>query len=98
MLPSGYSLAVADQPMPISNRKGSQKVMQFLGRFVPPVARGLALGFAVLAVATAVFGMGDYATTVDRYVVSGVYALIAVASLAISRLVKPILHRMSGGD
>ena len=84
--------------MPISNQKGSQKVMQFLGRFVPPVARGLALGFAVLAVATAVFGMGDYETTADRYVVSGVYALIAVASLAISRLVKPILHWMSGGD
>ena len=83
--------------MSISNREGRQKLMQFLGRFVPVIARGLALGFAVLAVATAVFGMGDYATTADRYVVSGVYAFIAVASLTISRLVKP-LHRMSGGD
>jgi hypothetical protein len=81
--------------MSISNQNGRQKLMQFLGRFVPVVARGLALGFAVLAVATAVFGMGDHATTTDRYLVSGVYALIAAASLAISQLVKPILRRIS---
>ena len=72
------------------------KLMQFLGRFVPPVARGLALGFAVLAVATAVFGMGDYATTTDRYVVSGLYGLIAAVSMAVAAAVKPILRRMSG--
>jgi hypothetical protein len=98
MLPSGYSPVVADPSMPISNQQGHGNLMQFLGRFVPPVARGLALGFAVLAVATAVFGMGDYATTANRYVVSGVYALVAVVSLAISRLVKPTLRRMPGED
>jgi hypothetical protein len=72
------------------------KLIQFLGRFVPVVGRGLALGFGVLAVATAVFGMGDYPTTAGRWLVSGVYALIAVASLAISRAVGPVLRWMSG--
>jgi hypothetical protein len=84
--------------MPISNQKGRQKLMQFLGRFVPVVARGLALGFAVLAVATAVFDMGDHATVMDRYLLSGLYALIAAVSMAVAAAVKPILRRMSGED
>ena len=72
-----------------------EKIIQSLGRFVPVVARGLALGFGVLAIATAVFGMGDYATAADRYWVSGVYALIAVVSLVIVRAVGPILRQIS---
>jgi hypothetical protein len=73
-----------------------ENLIQFLGRFVPAVGRGLALGFGVLAVATAVFGMGDYATTADRYWVSGVYAVIAVTGLAVARAAGPILRRLSG--
>lgn len=70
-----------------------ERIIQFLGRFVPPVARGLALGFGILAIATAASLTGDYATATDRYLVAGLYAAIAIASLAISRAVQPVLRR-----
>lgn len=72
-----------------------EKLIQFLGRFVPVVGRGLALGFGMLAVATVVFGMGDHPTAPDRWLVAAVYALIAVGSLVIVAAVGPILRWLS---
>lgn len=72
------------------------KLFHLIERFAPPVARGLALGFAVLAVATAVFGMGDYASAAERYWVSAAYGLVAVVSLVVSRAVEPFLRWLNG--
>jgi hypothetical protein len=86
---SGIRRPPQEPPMPY------EKLIQFLGRYLPVVGRGLALGFGVLAVATAVFGMGDYPTASDRWLVAAVYALIAVASLVIVAAVRPMLRWMS---
>lgn len=83
--------------MPPQNDARRDKLIHILSRIVPAVARGVALGFAVLAMATAFFEMGDYATAADRYWTSGVYALVAAVGLAISLAAKPILRRMGGG-
>jgi len=82
----------------MSDSNPRDTLIQVLGRFVPVVARGLALGFGVLAVATAFFGMGDYAVAADRYLISIVYALIAAAALIVSRTAGPILDRIGGKD
>jgi len=82
--------------MPTPDSPGHDKLIQFLGRFVPVVGRGLALGFGALAVATAFFGMGDYASAADRYSISTVYAFVAVVALVVSRAVGPILRRIGG--
>jgi hypothetical protein len=70
------------------------KLIPMLRRFVPVVGRGLALGFAVLALATAFFGMGDHPTTLDRFLVSALYAVLAAASIGIVHAIKPILRWM----
>jgi hypothetical protein len=70
----------------------ANKVFRLVGRFAPPVARGLALGFAVLAIATVVFGMGDHTSDAERYWVSGVYAAIAAISFFMSRAIDPLLR------
>jgi hypothetical protein len=70
----------------------ANKFFQLVGRFAPPVARGLALGFAILAIATVVFGMGDYASDAERYWVAGVYGAIAGISFFVSRAIDPLLR------
>lgn len=78
------------------DRADLQKLIQFLDRFVPVVSRGLALGFGILAVATAFLGMGDYAGSTERALVSGLYGLIALASLAVGLAVRALLRRIAG--
>jgi hypothetical protein len=82
--------------MATRDRADLQKIIQFLGRFVPVVSRGLALGFAILAIATAFLGMGDHAGSTERALVSGLYGLIALASLAVGLAVRQILRRIAG--
>jgi hypothetical protein len=68
------------------------RLFPILRRFVPIVGRGLALGFAVLAVATAFFALGDYPTARDRFLVAGLYAVFAGVGLATVFAVKPMLR------
>jgi nitrate/nitrite transporter NarK len=68
------------------------RLFPILRRFVPIVGRGLALGFAVLAVATAFFAMGDYWTARDRFLVAGLYAVFAGASMTVAVAIAPILR------
>ena len=72
------------------------RVYHLIERFAPPVARGLALGFAVLAVATVALGMGDHASAAERYWVSAGYGLVAVLSFVLSRAIEPFLRRLGG--
>ena len=73
------------------------ELLSLLDRFVPVICRGLALGFAVLAVAT-LFGMGDHATAADRYFSAGLYAAVAVASLVIASAAGRMLRRLLSRD
>jgi H+/Cl- antiporter ClcA len=81
--------------MPPPNDFYRDKLIQVLGRFVPVVARGLALGFFVLAIATVVFDGHDDATVAERYWLAGVYAAIGAGSLLIARAVASIVRRLS---
>jgi len=70
---------------------GLMRLIHLLHRYVPVVSRGLALGFAILAVATAFFGMGDYPGASERFLVAGLFALVAIVSFGIGLATKPIL-------
>lgn len=70
---------------------GLMRLVHLLNRFVPVVSRGLALGFAILAVATAFFGMGDYPGAGERFLVAGLFALFAIVSFGLGLATKPIL-------
>jgi len=78
----------------VINKTAFLRLVPILRRFVPVVGRGLALGFAILSVATAFFGMGDYPTAGDRFLVAGLYAFIAAASIGIVYAVSPVLRWM----
>jgi hypothetical protein len=77
--------------LPALSKTSLFRIVQLLNRFVPIVARGLAVAFAILAVGTAAFGMGDYASAADRHLVALLFAFLGVASFAIGRATKPIL-------
>ena len=77
--------------MPFASKSSLIRLTQILNRFVPVVARGLALGFAVLALATAFLDMGDYPGSRERYLVAGLYLVFALVSFGIGRATKPIL-------
>ena len=77
--------------MPKISKIGLLRLIHLLNRFVPVVARGLALGLAIVAIATAFFEMGEYPGAGERYVMAGIYALLALVSFAVSRAVKPFL-------
>ena len=67
------------------------RLIQLLNRFVPVVARGVGLGFAIVAMTTLLFGMGEYSEPRERYVFTGIFGFIAVVSFGLSRAIKPIL-------
>lgn len=77
--------------MPLISKMGLVRLIHLLNRFVPVVSRGLALGFAILAVATAFFGMGDYPGASERYLVGALFAVFAIVSFGIGLATKPIL-------
>ena len=77
--------------MAIFSEASRFRLIQLLNRFVPVVARGVGLGFAIVAITTLLFGMGEYSAPSERYVFTGIFAFIALVSFGISRAVKPIL-------
>ena len=78
--------------MPIVSKSGLIRFIHSLNRFVPVVARGIALGLAIVAISTAFFEMGEYSGAGERYVTAGIYMLLALISFGISRVVKPVLR------
>lgn len=77
--------------MPTISKTRLLRLIHLLNRFIPVVARGFALGLAIVAIATAFFEMGEYPGVGERYVMAGIYALLALVSFAIGRAVKPFL-------
>ena len=78
--------------MPIISKTGRIRLIQLLNRFVPVIARGLALGFAIVAITTLFFGMGEYSEPRERYVFTGIFTFLALVSFGVGRAVKPILR------
>lgn len=79
--------------MPTTARANLFKLIAW---FLPLACRGLALGFAILAV-TVLFGIGDDAGS-DRYFTAGLYAAIAVGSFAFGVVAGRILRRPADGE
>ena len=77
--------------MAIVSKAARFRLIQLLNRFVPVVARGAGLGFAIVAITTLLFGMGEYSAPRERYVFTAIFAFIALVCFSLSRAIKPIL-------
>lgn len=92
MLLCDASFSFMDSPLPVVSKSGLLRLIHWLNRFVPVVARGIALGLAIVAISTALFEMGEYSGARERYVTAGIYMLLAFISFGISRVIKPVLR------
>ncbi len=78
--------------MPLISKSAFFRIIPGLARYVPIVARGLAIAFFVAAATTAALNTGNYASAVARYSVAGLFLFFGVVSLMIGRYVRPILR------
>jgi hypothetical protein len=87
--------------LPLISKSALFRLVPTIARYVPIVARGLAIAFFVLAAGTATLNGGDYASPAARYAVAALFLLFAIVSLMIGHYVRPILRwlmrRMLGG-
>ena len=76
----------------------SSSLFNTLDRLIPPIFRGLALGFGVLAIATAVFGMDVLSDGSNRFLLAVLYAVVALICFAVARRARDLLRRLWKSD
>jgi hypothetical protein len=80
--------------LPLISKSSLLRLIHLQARYVPIVARGLAIAFFVVAVGTAALNIGNYPSASARYGVAALFVFFGLVSLGIAASVKPILRRL----
>lgn len=78
--------------MPFISKSAFFRLVPRLARYVPIVARGLAIALFVVAVSTVALDIGNYSSAAARYTAAGLFLFFGVASLAVGHYIRPILR------